>query len=318
MSTLCSLGPVYPEEIWYSVMSRFVRDHGYANYKAMLTEVLGLKPDPVSIVFPRQMVGLARIFENHAICPANSFLERLTVIPYFFAFDPPNRTGSYSISDLGRNPSALSHWVARSPFRPLYLRFCASCANADIAAFGEAYWHRSHQLPGMYFCPEHSDPLLDSHIRISSGTNGYWAAHQNRFDFTPVACPGGSRAAVFWKSVIRWSCGTLSAGFIPNLSWSRKEYQALFRRCGFSAKGGRVACERLSMALSQHLAEHGLDINTFGPQRWWLRSFTAIPGRTFPIQHIVLRRFIQICLKQIEADPDAISDSLLPVTKELQ
>jgi len=34
----------------------------------------------------------------------------------------------------------------------------------DVATYGEAYWHRLHQLPGVLVCTEHGEPILDSPI----------------------------------------------------------------------------------------------------------------------------------------------------------
>lgn len=37
--------------------------------------------------------------------------------------------------------------------------FCVVCVNKDIKTIGMSYWRRSHQLPGMYACPEHGQAL---------------------------------------------------------------------------------------------------------------------------------------------------------------
>lgn len=38
-------------------------------------------------------------------------------------------------------------------------RFCPSCVEQDQQEHDVAYWHRTHQLPGIYWCPEHGDGL---------------------------------------------------------------------------------------------------------------------------------------------------------------
>lgn len=37
--------------------------------------------------------------------------------------------------------------------------FCPTCVDSDAVHYGTSYWHRSHQLPGMYVCPTHGDAL---------------------------------------------------------------------------------------------------------------------------------------------------------------
>ena len=43
-----------------------------------------------------------------------------------------------------------------------YLKYCPLCAAEDIDSYGEAYWHRRHQLPEMFYCIKHETRLVDS------------------------------------------------------------------------------------------------------------------------------------------------------------
>lgn len=42
---------------------------------------------------------------------------------------------------------------------PKYLQSCPQCRIRDVKEFGEAYWHRIHQIPGISVCPSHGVPL---------------------------------------------------------------------------------------------------------------------------------------------------------------
>jgi hypothetical protein len=48
-----------------------------------------------------------------------------------------------------------------------FLRFCPSCAKEDISSYDQPYWHRAHQLPGIYVCSRHSVFLENSTVRCS-------------------------------------------------------------------------------------------------------------------------------------------------------
>lgn len=39
-------------------------------------------------------------------------------------------------------------------------RYCADCVEDDVARHRVAYWHRTHQVPGLVFCPEHGARLI--------------------------------------------------------------------------------------------------------------------------------------------------------------
>lgn len=47
------------------------------------------------------------------------------------------------------------------------LRYCPMCADEDRQAYGETYWHRTHQMIGMAACPVHGCYLMDSSVIIS-------------------------------------------------------------------------------------------------------------------------------------------------------
>jgi hypothetical protein len=46
-----------------------------------------------------------------------------------------------------------------------WLRFCPCCVKEDRKQYGEAYWHRLHQLTGVEVCPIHQTFLENSNVR---------------------------------------------------------------------------------------------------------------------------------------------------------
>jgi hypothetical protein len=304
MNPLCSLGPAFHEELWYSIVARYMRDRGYVNRQAAFEHLFGQSSVPVCMACPCGLPGLARQFELHDVCPAIDFCRLLTVVPYFLAFASSLPNDELAAANpLAVHDEMFSHWEARSPFRPHRLRYCRRCALVDIAAVGEAYWHRVHQLPGVFYCPDHGDRLMDSSVGVSPGRNNYWTAHQRRLQWTPVTRPGSQKATAFWQSIARYSRDILAAGPARPLFLGHTAYANLLRACGFAAKGGRVADGDLRKALAQHFHDQGLKLDWFGPQDWWSRAFTAVHGRLFPVQHIALRRFIALNLPRVDLNP---------------
>lgn len=49
----------------------------------------------------------------------------------------------------------LDHFRVSHP-----LKACEVCMNEDIGRFGVAYWHRIHQIPGVWCCPHHQCSLM--------------------------------------------------------------------------------------------------------------------------------------------------------------
>ena len=49
-----------------------------------------------------------------------------------------------------------------------YLRYCPLCVKRDRETYGEAYWHRKHQIRNMCICSQHKCRLLESSVPAKS------------------------------------------------------------------------------------------------------------------------------------------------------
>ncbi|QTN22239.1 TniQ family protein [Rhizobacter sp. AJA081-3] len=120
-----------------------------------------------------------RYFHNHIpqYCPQvrqllgalgwsveDAYLQ-LTPAPFLLAFcaHPTARIGvDVSVPEVLGNmiqPAVALHRRRATSFARA-LRFCPMCIATDLEEFGEAYWHRQHQLPLPAFCAKHSHPLF--------------------------------------------------------------------------------------------------------------------------------------------------------------
>src|SRR4030042_7010586 len=45
---------------------------------------------------------------------------------------------------------------------PQFLRYCPECVSEDFERWGETYWRRTHQLPGVLVCTDHKGGLANS------------------------------------------------------------------------------------------------------------------------------------------------------------
>lgn len=100
---------------------------------------------------------------------ALDIVNMTTTLPYFIRFRSGvaasklidgliEASGGRFKLDLGLHSSPVG---AKFP-----LRACDQCINEDILEYGRAYWHRRHQLPGVWACTHHSRPLRYSTFRM--------------------------------------------------------------------------------------------------------------------------------------------------------
>src|SRR3546814_18116907 len=71
---------------------------------------------------------------------------------------------------MKRRPPILTRTDTLFPYTSLFrsVRYCQACVADDRLAFGDAYWHREHQLPGVIVCNSHGCQLTDSSVCRSS------------------------------------------------------------------------------------------------------------------------------------------------------
>ena len=62
--------------------------------------------------------------------------------------------------------SLIRRMISKSKYDSIgqYLRYCPECVREDIEKYGEAYWHRLPQLPGVKLCPKHGCSIKNSNV----------------------------------------------------------------------------------------------------------------------------------------------------------
>jgi hypothetical protein len=162
----------YPDE---SLLSLCVRYHGRVRYCLVantVTELFGgprLFPSPA---LPGHLGHLA------AELPAPRdrvewLIHEYTLLPYYAPFQPHNTLASMKWAmTAGRTSDVYKHIgvIAYHRFQPQALLFCPECCRDDSRAYGETYWRRSHQLPGVKVCITHQ-VFLDKSLVLSRGIN---------------------------------------------------------------------------------------------------------------------------------------------------
>lgn len=110
--------------------------------------------------------GLARFAEvsSPTFQDADDVIERATLLPAFLPFLTAVERQAVLAFARGEwkgrgSPVALLGLASQDvKTRPMMAQ-CRACVLADISAYGFAYWHRAHMLPGLAVCPLHDRPL---------------------------------------------------------------------------------------------------------------------------------------------------------------
>ena len=158
----------YPDELAFSWFSRYYVQTGCLTHKAALQELLAKRCNNPSKEFLGQLSQNAKS-AIEAILPLEDAILNHTMFPQYARFLPAKERAEalHKLAHEVTDPNRLFGIQPRDA-QERYLRYCPLCAAQDRAAYGEAYWHRKHQIRGMTVCTKHKCRLEDSQITAKS------------------------------------------------------------------------------------------------------------------------------------------------------
>ena len=154
----------YPDELLYSVLSRYHSQSGYLVYRAC-AEVLFTDP------LARPDVEFVNRYTEELLRALDVDMETLvrnhTMFPAYAMFLPYKRKKAAFTSMIrmdGKHKNLLAI-PTRKTVRTL--RYCPVCVEEDRKRYGETYWHRSSQIQGICVCPLHGCYLKPTEVILS-------------------------------------------------------------------------------------------------------------------------------------------------------
>lgn len=159
---------LYPDELLCSAVARY-RVHTMASAIRQVNRELYNNHDRyTSVALPHNLNLLHEQIGQFVGMSASELARRATLFPYYAAFQSENarkrmldsmlQTNHQYKTTLGWNP-----YIKR-------IKVCPDCFVEDIERFGEAYWHRTHQLDCVHFCDVHIRPLVEAMTRYGGCT----------------------------------------------------------------------------------------------------------------------------------------------------
>ena len=163
------MSAIYPDELAYSWISRFYAHSGYPCYSMVLEELFGNKNYRLNYEFTGcftedtkavidKMIGMDELIEQH------------TMYPYYAKFAPQaRRSAAYAALVSGQHIGKLLPIPTSTEVR--YLMYCPLCAEDDRRTYGEAFFHRTHQIRHIGVCPYHGHLLRSTGIMITANAS---------------------------------------------------------------------------------------------------------------------------------------------------
>ncbi|MCA1994421.1 MAG: TnsD family transposase [Coleofasciculus sp. S288] len=164
----------YPDELLYSVCARYSDRVQYGTPFHIMQDLFGNKSAKATVDLPSRLSHLVSVLPPGHPYTVERLIDDHTMLPFYSPFCPSER-----VNRVRENMRGDKGWGIHSRLGILYnrrqnwLRFCPVCVQEDRLRFGESYWHRLHQAPGVEVCPVHAVFLEESQARIRHHVNIY-------------------------------------------------------------------------------------------------------------------------------------------------
>lgn len=293
------------DETLYSRMARYHRLTGRKDDRASLHELIGVHTHVISSELPSQLAALVARLPPEANYSAEKVIHENTPFGYFTAFVNADRRAAVKVAMSGASVSGLKMFLGLTASRlggKNYLRYCPHCNEADLVTYGQAYWHRVHQLPGVWVCPIHEVPLyaLRTEVRQLKRLKLLLPDDPDViFASAPPALTNTQRQVVL-------RIARLSERVMHN-TWPPPNFDNIYTvhrmaaiDCGLIEQNGRLRVGELNELIAHFSSQMPTTEEYEALQRnmpdWSLRLLRKPRARSVhPLKHIVLQGCLQAC-----------------------
>ena len=155
---------IYPEELFYSYISRMLCHSGFAWHTGISREVL---KNPNACANFSFVNVLNREFrkELEKYISIKEVITKHTLFNFYAMFLPNKKKKEvYDIAIKNDKDLSFVHLPIPNNKRNYFLRYCPKCVKEDRNKYGECYFHVEHQIPEVKCCHIHGIRLLDTRI----------------------------------------------------------------------------------------------------------------------------------------------------------
>jgi hypothetical protein len=142
----------YEEELFYSTCARFAKIVDYPSGRMVVQQLFGTTNATAITDLPSYLAHFVGHLTSGYLYTVNRIISEQTLMPFYIPFLPPERVNALRY-DMAAGTGMGIHMragiMASRIRQPEHLRLCPECVVADRNRYGECYWHRVHQVPGV-------------------------------------------------------------------------------------------------------------------------------------------------------------------------
>jgi len=305
---------IYDDELLASAVARYHCHTMGFSHEVTHKELYGSNHRRTSINFPRDLQALVANIGPFIGKDAYDLVADTTMFPYYFAFETEETRKRITMNMIQSGYSKGGAIAARRDRAFDGLRACPDCIKADLEKYGEAYWHRTHQIDAVHVCPRHTTPLLKAKTR-------YFESQAFPLEILTQTTPLSkylpalsercrqrfSEIAAYADEYLKGASPT--ARTLPSNVEEKAELRKFypFRNIGLHML-------RIEKDIIEHFGEQCLELLGLtifpGHKSSWVRGMFQVPMPPMPTKHIIMKifmnDFVRNRITQIENAQDIV------------
>jgi len=295
-----------PDELLYSMCAKYVATMKYAlSNQSVVEDLFGASHARAVVDLPSRINHLISVLPHGHQLDANLLLAKHTMLPFYGPFLPDNRYDRIKTGMLQKRNQGvhLSLGIIGSQIAlPKFLQYCPICYEQDRNQYSEAYWHRIHQAPGVFVCPEH-EVWLESTKIPSHGSHAFVVAEAGISNLSPRFINEHDIVANDLLMISQSVSWLLNKGLVPiGLDDLKKRYLAALISRGFATHSGRVrTCKLIETFKKRYTSEllKLLNCEISGhSDRSWLARMVQTNQPQSPVRHLLLIHLLEYTLEE--------------------
>jgi len=292
----------YPDEILYSIFARYCIRSGNVRQIHNFEDLFGTRNCIASLELPTHLDALINNMPVCAKYTADYFIYQHSLFPFLAAFIPQDRAEKI-IETMSNGQGAVSYirigLISNTINLNKYFRFCPECFTEDIERFGEPYWHRSHQVTGVFICSKHKIPLYNSKELIRAGNRQRFisASHENCIVENEINYSNDLMEKMLWMTEDVEVLLNNKFQFRES-EWFRSQFRVKLIEKGYARMNNYIHQKKLKQDFIGFYGHEYLNlVQSTVPDRsgGWLSDMVRKNDRTtYAIRYLLLARFLGI------------------------
>ena len=158
----------YEDELFFSWLARVEVRNMFFCYSDTAKYMFGNPKTRVSFEFINALTSefVEQVERKKSI---EEIIQKHTMFPYYSRFWNEERkikAHNALVFMKSERENVLTLPIPKDGQKKMY--YCPVCAKNERSAFGETYWHRAHQIDGVYVCHKHKCKLVESDVIITT------------------------------------------------------------------------------------------------------------------------------------------------------